>query len=249
MIATIAPRFARLPPLQRRLWPELRPSARLGLVLYGGTAISLHLGHRRSLDFDFFTDKALDKGAIRAAFAFTRQATTLQDSADTLVVLAHASRSAGGQNVKVSFFGGLSFGRVGDPLLTDDGVLEVASLDDLMAHKLKVILQRPERKDYEDLAAMLQAGCTLARGLAAARLFFGKAFQPAESLKAMVYFRDGNLAGLGPRDRATLIEAASAVGELPAVTLRSKRLAIPVAGSEGPGGSAAPAKRSRSRRR
>jgi hypothetical protein len=222
---------------------------RLGLVLYGGTAISLHLGHRRSLDFDFFTDKVLDKGAIRSAFAFMRQATTIQDSADTLVALARASGSGGGPSAKVSFFGGLSFGRVGDPLLSDDGVLEVASLDDLMAHKLKVILQRPERKDYEDLAAMLRAGGTLARGLAAARLFFGKTFQPAESLKAMVYFRDGNLASLPPRDRATLIEAASAVGELPAVTLRSKRLAIPVAGTGTSGGSGAPVKGSRPRRR
>jgi hypothetical protein len=124
----------------------------------------------------------------------------------------------------------LTFGRVGDPLLTEDGVLEVAALDDLMAHELKVILGRPERKDYEDLAAMLRAGCSVAHGLAAARRFFGRAFQPAESLKAMVYFRDGNLPGLRRADRTTLIAAVAAVGELPSVSLRSRRLAIPIAG-------------------
>ena len=35
-----------LPEAQRRLWPELRPTVQLGLVLYGGTAIALRLGHR-----------------------------------------------------------------------------------------------------------------------------------------------------------------------------------------------------------
>jgi hypothetical protein len=230
LIAGLAPRFGALSPAQRRLWPELRASVRLGFVLYGGTAVALHLGHRRSLDFDFFHDERLDKDAIRASFPFMRGAVTLQDAPETLVVAAPAS---GRRSVKISFFGGLTFGRVGDPLLTEDGVLEVAAPDDLMAHELKVILERPERKDYEDLAAMIRAGCSVAHGLAAARRFFGRAFQPAESLKALVYFRDGNLPGLRRADRATLITAAAASGELPAVTLRSKRLAITVTGAAG----------------
>jgi hypothetical protein len=39
--------------------------------------------------------------------------------------------------VKISFFGGIGFGRVNDPLQTGDGTLLVASLDDLMATKLR----------------------------------------------------------------------------------------------------------------
>ena len=228
MIATLAPKFAKLPPAQRRLWPELRPGIALGLVLYGGTAISLHLGHRRSVDFDFFTDRPLDKPALREAFAFLRDANTLQDAKDTLVVLAPGARLRSRIAVKVSFFGGMQFGRVGDPLLSADGVLEVASLDDLMAHKLKVILQRGERKDYQDIAAMIRAGVDVARGLAAARLFFGRTFQPAESLKAMVYFRDGDLPQLSPVDRVTLINAASAAGALARIETRSRVLSIPL---------------------
>jgi hypothetical protein len=224
-IATLAPNFARLPPAQRQLWPELRPSVGLGLVLYGGTAISLQFGHRRSVDFDFFHHRALAKEAIRAAFAFLRRSTTLQDTENTLVVMVPGSGRGGGDGVKVSFFGGMSFGRVGDPLLCDDGVMRVASLDDLMAHKLKVILQRSEKKDYQDIAAMIRAGCQVARGLAAARLFFGQAFQPAESLKALTYFGDGDLGRLSGADRGTLIEAAKSVRALPLVALRSKTLA------------------------
>lgn len=224
MIARLAPRFDKVPPAQRRLWPHLRPGVSLGFVLYGGTAVSLHLGHRRSVDFDFFHDQPLDRGAIHEAFEFMRAARTLQEAADTLVVLVPGGRTP----VKVSFFGALGFGRVGDPSLTIDGVAQVASLQDLLAHKLKVMLQRAERKDYQDVAAMLRAGGSLAHGLAAARLFFGTAFQPAAGLKALTFFKDGDLARLAQADRSTLIAAVAAVRELPRMELRSRSLAIPL---------------------
>ncbi|MEK6245094.1 MAG: nucleotidyl transferase AbiEii/AbiGii toxin family protein [Pseudomonadota bacterium] len=218
MIASLAPKFTQLPPAQRRLWPVLRPVASLGFVLYGGTAVSLHLGHRKSVDFDFFHDRPLDVEGLRRGFGVLESARTLQQAKDTLVVLA--------SGVKLSFFGGLRFGRVGDPLLTRDGVAQVASLEDLLAHKLKVILQRAEKKDYQDIAAMLGAGVSLARGLAAALLLFGAAFQPAESLKALTYFKDGDLARLPVSQRRALIAAAASVGDLPKIMLRSRTLAI-----------------------
>ncbi|MSQ49223.1 MAG: hypothetical protein EXR30_02420 [Betaproteobacteria bacterium] len=202
------------------MWPRLRPAAACGFVLYGGTAVSLHLGHRKSVDFDFFHHRPLDVTGLRRSLVVLESARTLQQAQDTLVVLA--------SGVKLSFFGGLRFGRVGDPLLTRDGVAQVASLEDLLAHKLKVILQRAERKDYEDIAAMLGAGLSLPSGLAAALLLFGAAFQPAESLKALTYFKDGDLARLPVSQRRALIAAAAAVGELPRIALRSKTLAIPL---------------------
>ena len=54
---------------------------------------------------------------------------------------------------------------------------------------------------------------------------FGKAFQQAASLKALTYFRDGDLVKLSGVDRRTLIEAAKSVHALPAIALRSKKLA------------------------
>ena len=216
-MANLSPRFAKLPAAQRRLWPALRPGLAMGFVLYGGTAVSLQLGHRRSIDFDFFNDRPLDAASVRAAFGLGRSVQTLQQSRDTLVVL-----TAG---VKLSFFGGLDFGRVGEPMITRDGVAQVASLADLIAHKLKVILQRAEKKDYQDIAAMLVAGVPLERGLAAARLMFGKSFQPAESLKALVWFKDGDLAGLTPVIRKMLVTASANVGNLPKVKLLSRSLA------------------------
>src|SRR5215218_11008903 len=37
------PRLDTLPPAQQEIWPSLRPMPRLSYVLYGGTAVALHL--------------------------------------------------------------------------------------------------------------------------------------------------------------------------------------------------------------
>jgi hypothetical protein len=49
--AGFTPRLDILPLPQRRLWDELA-GVPPQFVLYGGTAIALHLGHRQSLDFE-----------------------------------------------------------------------------------------------------------------------------------------------------------------------------------------------------
>ncbi len=108
--------------------------------------------------------------------------------------------------------------------MTADGVMQVASLDDLMATKVKVLLQRVEAKDYRDIAAMVRAGVSLARGLASARLLFGPNFQPSESLKALVYFEEGDLYSLTSAEKKTLIDAVKTIGRLPEVNLRATRL-------------------------
>ena len=212
-----------LPPAQQSLWPELRHAPALGFTLYGGTAIALRLGHRASVDFDFFSERPLDREAIKAAFPFAATSTTLQDQDNTWVILAPAGNTES-ERVKVSFFGTIAFGRVAEPDFTDDGVLQVASFDDLMATKVKVVLQRAEAKDYRDVAAMLSAGVSLSRGLSSARLFFGPNFQPSESLKALVYFNDGDLATLTAAEKAALVNAVKAVRDLPDVALVSKHL-------------------------
>lgn len=224
MTHTFKPRMDVLPPVQQRLWPQLHRAAGLGYVLYGGTAIALRLGHRPSIDFDFFCEKALDREAIKAAFPFVAQSTSIQDKDNTWSLLVPHDESER-DHVKVSFFGTIGFGRVGEPHFTDDGVLQVASFDDLMATKVKVVLQRAEAKDYRDVAAMVNAGVSLSHGLAAARAIFGPNFQPSESLKALVYFGDGDLKSLTAAEKNTLVNAVKAVRDLPEVAILSKELA------------------------
>jgi hypothetical protein len=212
MMRVFSPLMEVLPQVQRRLWPELRPARDLGLVLYGGTAIALQLGHRSSIDFDLFTEHPLDPVAIREAIPFLSRAIVLQEQPDKLSVQVPAE-DASDRYVNVSFFGRIAIGRVGEPLLTDDGTLVIASLDDLMATKLKVLLQRIEAKDYQDIAAMVEAGVSVERGLASARVMYGPAFQPSESLKALVYFEGGDLHTLSPNTMQTLIDAVRFVGD------------------------------------
>jgi nucleotidyltransferase AbiEii toxin of type IV toxin-antitoxin system len=215
------PHMEILPARQQQLWRELKPSVRLGLVLYGGTAIGLRLGHRPSVDFDFFTDKPLERATLDDAFPFLKKSIVLQQQPHTLTVLVPAhegeSHRTPEQGVKLSFFGNLDFGRIDQPDLTEDGVLNVASLDDLMATKLKVLLQRIEAKDYKDIAAMLEAGVSLARGLAGASEMYKGAFQSSESLKALVYFEGGDLDLLTKQEKEVLIGAAQKVRDLPSV--------------------------------
>lgn len=223
MTRTFKPRLDILPPAQQRIWPELRGAAGLGFTLYGGTAIALRLGHRQSVDFDFFSGKPLDRDAIKTALPFLTKATTIQDKGDSWTVLAPYGDTLR-EHVKVSFFGGIAFGRVGDPEFTEGGVLLVASLDDLMATKVKVVLQRAEAKDYRDVAAMVNAGVNLSRGIASARLLFGPNYQPSESLKALNYFQDGDLSTLSAAEKKTLIDAVKDVRDLPDIVLRSTEL-------------------------
>jgi len=215
MPQSLDPRFDVLPAAQQQIWNALAAASRLGFVLYGGTAIALHLGHRRSIDFDFFRSEPLDKNQLRAEFAFVKGAVVLQDTPDTQVILAEMPAGL----VKISFFGSIGFGRVNDPLLTRDGVLLVASLDDLMATKLKATLDRAEAKDYRDIAAMISAGVSLSVGLSAFRQMFDG--EPAQVLRAIGYFKDGDLNTLNQADQQLLRSARDGVEVLPDVLVKN----------------------------
>lgn len=218
MPAWFEPKTTSLPKAQQMLWPALRPARDLGFVLYGGTAVVLYLGHRVSIDFDFFRSEPLQKAEL-FAFAFMSDATTIQEDANTIVVLVSSACGP----VKVSFFGGLTFGRLNDPLQTRDSTLLVASQEDLLATKLKAILDRAEAKDYLDISALLSAGVSLERALGAFAAMFGK--DPGLSLRAMGYFQDGDLRLLPPGDQIALRAARDRVSDIPQVALTHGSLA------------------------
>lgn len=209
------PQLRILPLAQQQLWPSLACLRQAGFVLYGGTAIALRYGHRVSVDFDFFNSSPLDRSFLEAQLPWLQQAEVLQDQPESLTVLS--ASCAGQPAVKVSFFGDLRFGRVADPACTADGVALVASPLDLLATKLKVLLQRAERKDYDDVAVLLGSGLQLADGLGAARALFGAGFPISECLKALVYFSDGDVADLPSGVRRNLEAAVLEIEAIPAL--------------------------------
>jgi len=224
-MSELSPHLEILPQAQRLLWPELQPAVALGFALYGGTAIALRLGHRTSVDFDFFSANALDRSALFSAMPFLKAAQVLQDQPETLTLLVSPTGRSS-DTVKVSFFGSITFGRAGMPQWTIDRVAQVASPEDLLGTKLKVILQRIESKDYIDTAAIIEKGTSLTLGLGVARALFGSAFQPSECLKALVYFEGGDLDILPRQVKDRLIASAATVDDLPRVSLLEHRLTL-----------------------
>jgi hypothetical protein len=96
-------------------------------------------------------------------------------------------------------------------------------LYDLMATKLKATLDRAEAKDYRDIAEMISAGVSLSAGLSAFKQMFDG--EPAQALRAIGYFQDGDLNTLSAADRVVLCKARDEVGRLPEVLLKPGSLA------------------------
>jgi hypothetical protein len=82
------PKLDTLPRAQQRLWPKLSFTRTLGFTLYGGTAIAVQLGHRISVDFDFFHRANLNRGQIFELAPSLVGATVIQDEPNALTVLA-----------------------------------------------------------------------------------------------------------------------------------------------------------------
>jgi hypothetical protein len=117
----------------------------------------------------------------------------------------------------------MAIGSINPPLRTNDKTLLVASLEDLLATKLKAIIDRAEAKDYRDISAMLSAGVSLERALGAFAKIYGK--DPGLPLRAMGFFKDGDLPSLPKSDQDILRRARDRVSEIPEVMITSGTLA------------------------
>ena len=110
--------------------------------LAGGTALSLQIGHRLSVDLDFFSPTE-DISSIRAELenALAPFQGTLADSSwGNLVYLA--------KDVRVGFYG-YGFPLVA-PMVEIKGI-RLASVEDIALMKLDAMLSRAARKDFYDL--------------------------------------------------------------------------------------------------
>jgi hypothetical protein len=200
-----APRLDILPDAQRKLWPELTLGLE-GFVLYGGTALALRLGHRVSVDFDFFGWTPFDPFDLAAKLPWLEGAEVVAQAANTLT--CRVDRDA---PVLVSFFGVPRLGVVGPPDRAQDTGLPVAGLLDIAGAKAAVVQRRAEAKDFLDLIALMDAGIGLPMALAAGARLYGAGFNPQISLKALTWFDDGDLVTLTAGQRARIVEAVAGV--------------------------------------
>jgi hypothetical protein len=214
------PRLDILPSGQRRLWDEFAeiPSE---FVLYGGTALALWLGHRQSIDFDFFGSRKFMPRELTDSLALLIGAIITQQAANTLSVLVDR-----GGPVKLSFFGVPGIARLQPPQIAPDNGLQVASLIDLAGTKVSVVQQRAEAKDYLDIDAILTDGhIDLPTALAAGKAIYGRQFNPLITLKALSFFEDGDLHRLPAATKDRLAAAARQVDpeRLPTIAQQQTR--------------------------
>jgi hypothetical protein len=115
-------------------------------ALAGGTALALQVGHRVSVDFDFFTNDEFDPAAIlRAVQATSAEVQSLKLEAGTAVMIV--------DGVKVSLFQyPYPFA---EPAERFSGAT-VAGIVDIAGMKLIAIMQRGARRDFVDLYAVLK---------------------------------------------------------------------------------------------
>jgi hypothetical protein len=133
---------------QRRLLEKLGPvAAARGFYLAGGTGLALQLGHRRSVDFDWFTGDPLAEPLTLARQLHADGIALEVEHTERGTLLGRVS------GVQVSFIEYRYPLRA--PLVRLAGVpTPLASLDDLACMKLSAVTQRGARKDFIDLHAI-----------------------------------------------------------------------------------------------
>jgi hypothetical protein len=148
--------------------------------LAGGAALALQLGHRRSVDFDWFTKATL-------------QPSSLEKDLSSLGLPIEID-----QNYEGTFLGTVGsvhysvfryrYPLVGRPVTFEGCAL--APLEDIAAMKMTAIVQRAVKRDYVDLHAILvEAKVPLTRVLATMERKF-PGLDSAPALRALGYFKD-----------------------------------------------------------
>ena len=149
--------------------------------LAGGTALALQLGHRDSIDFDFFTDKSFSTVELFKKVEDVFQGHKIlrtQDKKDTLTLMIDDS-------IKISFFA-YPYKLIKPAIATE--YLQIAAIEDIACMKLSAITSRTANKDYVDLYFILQK-YSLSELLDYAKTKF-PALDTNLILKSMVYFDD-----------------------------------------------------------
>ena len=149
--------------------------------LAGGTALALQLGHRDSIDFDFFSKNSFSTEEFfhKVEIIFlNHQVVKIQEAKDTLTLMVDSK-------IKFSFFGYQY--KLMKPLINEN-FFKMASIEDIACMKMSAIISRSVFKDYVDLYFIFQHF-----ELAMLLNLANKKFPTIDSnlvLKSLVYFED-----------------------------------------------------------
>jgi hypothetical protein len=161
--------------------PLMKDFSNRGFYLAGGTGLSLQLGYRDSIDFDFFKEGDFDTSILieEISTAFnSHQIVITQQEKNTVSCLIDGT-------IKLSFFG-YSHSLLQSLIKTD--YFDIASIIDIGCMKLSAITSRYVEKDYVDLYFILQ-NISLSELLESFVKKYPN-FDKTLILKSLVYFDD-----------------------------------------------------------
>lgn len=149
--------------------------------LAGGTALALQYGHRRSVDFDWFSQKDFDTGKLKGKLSGLGELAVTGEEEGTLNISVN--------KIKLSFFR-YPYKNL-FPLISYDGV-RLADARDIACMKLSAIAGRGTKKDFIDLYFLLQD-----YDLEQIRGWFDKKYRVLDYshlhiLKSLTYFKDAD---------------------------------------------------------
>lgn len=170
-----------LSPDTARLIEKIRNSPWLSCYyLAGGTALALHLGHRTSIDLDFFTESEVEEMTM---VDHLRKAGDLR-----LDQMGRGAIVGSLDGVRISFFKYPY--RLLDPLLEWNG-LKVASIHDIALMKMVAIFQRGSIKDFIDLFFIVREFKPIDALIPELSIkYVGVQFNTNHILRSLCYFED-----------------------------------------------------------
>jgi len=116
--------------------------------LVGGTALSLRYGHRKSVDLDLFASSEFDVNTVIAALERTFPQMYRHISTNSIGIFGYI------ENVKIDLVR-YHYHPVIAPVIVEDGIRFLSS-QDIMAMKINAILRRGVKKDFWDIAELLE---------------------------------------------------------------------------------------------
>lgn len=167
---------------RREILKKLQFLGNYRMYLAGGTALALQIGHRSSIDFDFYTRNNFQKGELLKAFKENlkeEEIKVIRDQDDTFEI------SIGG--VHASFFY-YPYKLLRQPL-SIEGVSVVRS-EDIAAMKLVAISQRGKRRDFFDMYYLI-SDFSLDKIIELTQEKFPE-FDVYNGLRGMVFFNDAD---------------------------------------------------------
>lgn len=161
--------------------PKLKFARERGFYLAGGTALALQIGHRDSIDFDFFCSTSFDSEELFTEIQenFTGQTLVqVQNEKNTLEIIID-------ETIRLSFMS-YRYPLVVPPTPTE--FFDIATLVDIGCMKLSAITSRTAYKDYVDLYFILKSVSLVA--LIDSLKTKLPTLEPMLALKSLVYFED-----------------------------------------------------------